>query len=328
MRIRNEHAITPRYLIVVSALTEIRKMSRLDVPALFEVISKLPPHGHRSWRVADADQLDATLSESRISPENGAWSLAFRGDEPCGYSLTEPELNIGRIVIGCAVTEGNEDFHPVMLSDAVARAEDIADDDSIQMQIAVKRLEPDYVKSNVASVGFEPVREFVKMRARSQLIASHAADGGDGGTVLRARLEDEDEISAVTDLHNLCFEGSWGFSPNTYDEISERVNNDYDRTGVLPILTTNGGGHLDPNAYVWTTLHELDGRIEMIGVAPSKRGQGLGRQIFFAGVRHLIEHGAETISLEVDAQNTAAINLYESVGLIEYSQTVYYGKSV
>ena len=327
MRIRYGNTITNHHFPNVCVLTEIRKMSRLDVPSLFEVISQLPPHGHRNWRVADEDQLDATLSESRIIPENGAWSLAFKGETPCGYSLTEPELNIGRIVVGCAVTAGNEDFHTVMLSDAIARAEDIADDDSIQIQIAVQTPEPEYVTANVMSAGLAPVREFVKMRGKADTADSSATTAADSGTVLRARLDDHDEIVAVTDLHNLCFEGSWGFSPNTYDEISERVNNDFERTGIPPILTSNGDGHRNPSAYVWTTMHESDGRIEMIGVRPDKRRAGLGRQIFGAGVRHLIEHGAETISLEVDTQNSAAIRLYESVGLSEYSRTVYYGRS-
>lgn len=302
-------------------------MSRLDVPLLFEVIAKLPPHGHRSWRVADADQLDATLSESRISPENGAWSLAFRGDVPCGYSLTEPELNINRIVIGCAVTAGNEDFHPVMLSDAVARAEDIANDNSTQIQIAVQQHEPSYVRDNVLAAGFEAVREFWKMRGDARRLDTETTPMRDGVTVRRTRLNDHDEMVAVTDLHNLCFEGSWGFSPNTYDEITERVNNDFDRTGVAPILTAYYVDDRDPSAYVWTTLHESDGRIEMVGVSPGRRGTGLGRLIVDAGVQHLIENGAETVSLEVDARNQAAINLYRSIGLNTYSQTAYYGHS-
>ena len=302
-------------------------MSRLDVPLLFEVIAKLPPHGHRSWRVADADQLDATLSESRISPENAAWSLVFRGDEPCGYSLTEPELNINRIVIGCAVTAGNEEYHPVMLADAVARAEDIANDDSTQIQIAVQQLEPSYVSDNVLAAGFEPVREFLKMRGEARILGNDCPLTLDTVTVRRARLEDQDEMVAVTRLHNLCFEGSWGFSPNTYDEVTERVNNDFDRTGVAPILTVYSVDSLDPSAYIWTTLHESDGSIEMVGVSPERRGTGLGRLIVDAGVRHLVESGAKSISLEVDALNEAAIGLYQSIGLDTYSRTVYYGIS-
>lgn len=302
-------------------------MSRLDVPLLFEVIAKLPPHGHRGWRVADADQLDATLSESRISPENGAWSLAFRGDEPCGYSLTEPELNINRIVIGCAVTAGNEDLHPVMLSDAVARSEDIANRDSTQIQIAVQQHEPDYVSGNVLAAGFNPVREFLKMRGESTRLNIDSPQMPDGVVVQRTRIDDQGEMVAVTRLHNLCFEGSWGFSPNTYDEVTERVNNDFDRTGVQPILTAYSEDDQNLAAYIWTTLHESDGRIEMVGVSPDRRGTGLGRLLFYAGVKHLIEHGAKAISLEVDAQNDAAISLYESAGLSRYSRTAYYGHS-
>ena len=296
------------------------------MPSLFEVMSALAPHGHRTWRADDIDQLDAIISESRISPENGAWSISFCGDAPCGYSLIEPELNIKRVVIGCAVTESHEEVHPIVLSDAVARAQDLIEDSETELHIAVQEHEPSYVTENVVAAGFQPVREFLKMRSTSDAMLADLEDPPTTAEVdiRRLQLDSTTEIAALTRLHNECFTGSWGFSPNSVAEIEERVNNDFERTGVPPILAAWDTHATDPTAYVWTTMHEKDGRIEMIGVTPELRGSGKGRLIFDAGILHLAEHGANTISLEVDAQNTAAVTMYGRSGLEVYSRTLFY----
>ena len=301
-------------------------MRRADVPLLFGLISELPPHGHRNWQVANAAQLDAMLSRSRIDPNKGAWSLAFDGESPCGYSLTEPELNIGRVIIGCAVTRYGEELHSRLLSDALDRGNRLSGDGNSEIHIAVQEDEPSYVSQNIADAGFSPVRRIVKMRCSVDgLTPTDDAILRSGNmAVERIDLESDKEIAALTRLHNSCFEGIWGFSPNTVTEIKERVNNDYERTHVAPILLMRQIGLQDPIAYVWTTLSETVGRIEMIGVTPDIRGKGLGRVLFQAGVRHLINHGARSIDLEVDANNKAAVSLYESAGLTIYSRTTFH----
>ena len=305
---------------------EIRDMRRADAPLLFWLISELPPHGHRNWQVADSVQLDAMLSESRIDPNKGAWSLAFDGGFPCGYSLIEPELNIGRVVIGCAVTGDREELHARLLSDAVDKGFGLSGIGNSEIHIAVQENEPPYVNRNIAEAGFSPVRRIFKMRCSVDgLTTGDDANWRLGNmSVELIDLESDKEFAALTRLHNCCFEGSWGFSPNTVAEIKERVNNDYERTRVAPILLMRQEGLQDPVAYVWTTLSETVGRIEMIGVSPAYRGTGIGRSLFKAGVRHLIDHGASSIDLEVDAENEAAVTLYESAGLAVYSRTTFH----
>ena len=306
-------------------VTEIRQMSRADVPLLYQVIASLRPHGHRSWRINDADQLDAILSGARISPENGAWSLAFSADVPCGYSLIEPEINIGRIIVGCAVTPDSRDLYPVLLSDAKARAQDISDDSDVKLHIAVQQGEPEFVTENILASGFAREREFLNMRGDADEMIGRIQDADRTEMrIQRVRLDSKDEIAAVTSLHNRCFEGSWGFSPNSVEEIDERINNDFELSGVHPILAAATHEVDIPIAYVWTTIHESDGRIEMIGVDPEQRTRGLGRSMFNAGVEHLVDNGATTISLDVDADNEPAVNLYSTAGMAAYSRTVYY----
>ena len=301
-------------------------MRRADVPQLFGLLSELPHHGHRNWQAADANHLDAILSGLRINPEIGAWSLAVEGGAPCGYSLTELELNINRVVIGCAVSHGREELHPVLLSDAIERARHQAEGNDIEIHIAIRDHEPSYVTDNVARAGFTLVREIAKMRCpiKGVTLSQDEDTRSETTTIRQLRLGLETEVRALTHLHNGCFAGSWGFSPNTFSEIEERVKNDFEQSGIPPILVMWPEESPGPIAYVWVTLHQSIGRIEMIGVSPDHRGLGLGRAMFQSGVRYLVNHGATVIDLEVDAQNEAAGSLYRSAGLAVYSRTNFY----
>jgi ribosomal-protein-alanine N-acetyltransferase len=51
-----------------------------------------------------------------------------------------------------------------------------------------------------------------------------------------------------------------------------------------------------------------------VAVAPQARGRGLGRLLLETLERRALEHGASHVMLEVRADNTAAIGLYERAG--------------
>ena len=56
------------------------------------------------------------------------------------------------------------------------------------------------------------------------------------------------------------------------------------------------------------------GRISNIGVDPSKRGQGIGRQIMMFGLKQLKEADCKQAKLRVHIDNKPALNLYKSLG--------------
>ncbi len=66
----------------------------------------------------------------------------------------------------------------------------------------------------------------------------------------------------------------------------------------------------------WTKVHPDGlGEVYVVGVDPAEQGNGLGRALTAIGLRHLAEdRKLETVLLYVDADNAAAVRVYEKLG--------------
>ncbi|MEU7024798.1 mycothiol synthase [Streptomyces sp. NPDC046203] len=66
----------------------------------------------------------------------------------------------------------------------------------------------------------------------------------------------------------------------------------------------------------WTKTHaeEQLGEVYVVGVLPDAQGGGLGKALTATGLRHLAGEGLPTAMLYVDADNTAAVTVYERLG--------------
>lgn len=70
--------------------------------------------------------------------------------------------------------------------------------------------------------------------------------------------------------------------------------------------------------------HDPIGEVYVVGVDPDQQGRGLGRVLTIAGLHHLRSHGLSQAMLYVDAANTGAIRVYESLGFTRWDTDVLY----
>ncbi|MFJ5264165.1 mycothiol synthase [Streptomyces sp. NPDC088387] len=76
----------------------------------------------------------------------------------------------------------------------------------------------------------------------------------------------------------------------------------------------------------WTKVHaeEQLGEVYVVGVDPEAQGGGLGKALTTIGLRHLAARGLPTAMLYVDADNKAAVTVYERLGFTTYETDLMY----
>ncbi|MFE6554456.1 mycothiol synthase [Streptomyces sp. NPDC057746] len=76
----------------------------------------------------------------------------------------------------------------------------------------------------------------------------------------------------------------------------------------------------------WTKVHAEEGlgEVYVLGVRPRAQGGGLGRALTTIGLRHLAAQGLPTAMLYVDADNKAALTVYERLGFTTYETDLMY----
>ncbi|WP_309062554.1 mycothiol synthase [Streptomyces sp.] len=76
----------------------------------------------------------------------------------------------------------------------------------------------------------------------------------------------------------------------------------------------------------WTKVHEAEGlgEVYVLGVSPDAQGGGLGKSLTTIGLRHLAGKGLPTAMLYVDADNKAAVSVYERLGFVTHETDLMY----
>ncbi|MEV7976097.1 mycothiol synthase [Streptomyces sp. NPDC086519] len=76
----------------------------------------------------------------------------------------------------------------------------------------------------------------------------------------------------------------------------------------------------------WTKVHDAErlGEVYVLGVSPGAQGGGLGKSLTTIGLRHLADRGLPTAMLYVDADNAAAVAVYERLGFTTHETDLMY----
>lgn len=272
----------------------------------------------KSWDVELSQQF---LSQPTCKPEENCFIAEVSGS-PVGFYMVSPELLIGRTVASGGVVEQhrNRGIGRGLLDAAVERATALG---ASVLHVQVSADSP-AGRHLLESAGFRVVRTYYDMRWEGEEVPDAEPPTGFG---VRSFVVGQDE-EALTNLQNAVFGDSWGFCPNTVEEIEARLNfKTCDPEGM--ILVTDGER---PAGYNWTFRAEgpsgSTGWIAMTGVHPDYRRQGIGRTALMAGMRYLRKVGVRTIDLEVDSQNSAAMELYSLTGFRRVRQTVWYERAL
>ena len=147
------------------------------------------------------------------------------------------------------------------------------------------------------------------------------------GSSLRSFQRDKDE-ALLTNLQNTSFYNSWGFSPNTVEEIQARVRMERCEDSGIIFIEDRG----KTAGYNWTLSQKTAGSslgwISMTGVDPKYRGRKLGKAIVLAGMHYLKAQEISQIALEVDSDNVVAVNLYNQLGFKTVGRTLWFEKNL
>jgi mycothiol synthase len=243
-----------------------------------------------------------------------------------GYVNVTPELGIGRVVLDCLVhpTYCLRSMLKELLDHALERARKlrarVAHVNISSAELATAEL--------LSNLGFNPIRRFYELRLDLSQMSLEAANQVNS---VYPHLEPGEE-ERLAQIQNHCFTGTWGYNPNTAEEItwwmSFRGNSPED-----VILAWDESKLI---GYCWTGTNCGDdlstgkskGRIYMLGVDPDYRNRGIGRKLLLSGLSYLKNKGREIIDIAVDSENAVALRLYHSLGFEPWEETLWYEKII
>ncbi len=288
----------------------LRSYTPDDLPTLAALRKGRPPSPY------DIAALRRELAQPNLIPERDC-ILAFDNDAPVGCAYLTREPAIARGVLEITLSAGNHPESPAgdaLLAETISRARR---DNLALLHIDVPEADESQRRA-LSNRGWRRVREHLRL---TRDLPQRVHDPLPPRASLRpAARRDAPTIARV---QNAAFTGSWGYAPNTPQEIEYRIF-DLPALPPDPVILLEENNHLI--AYCWCHRQEATARglVGMVGVLPSRQGQGLGRAVVAAGVNALLDLEASPIDITVDSQNPPAIRVYESVGFLLASRSLWF----
>ncbi|MFO7773313.1 MAG: GNAT family N-acetyltransferase [Dehalococcoidia bacterium] len=297
---------------------------------LYAEAEKVEPSG----RCVSAQFVAEQLGRPNYYPEQDLFVLW--SEDIVGYMDVKPELAIGRVILDCWVRP--EHRRRGLATRLLGYARDRARESGAR--VAHVNIPEDNVvaKEVLSRLGFGPVRRFLELRLD---IAD--VDGTVGKSfpsqvgvttdqeIAGCRHLQEGEEDKLTQLQNRAFAGTWGYSPNSVEEIAFRTHlSTRSPDDILLVYEKDKA-----IGYCWTEISceggvpsARKGRILMLGVAPDHRGKGIGKKLMLAGLARLKSRSLQIAQVTVDSENKAACALYRTLGFEVQTNTVWYERVI
>ena len=283
---------------------QIRSFEWKDISALAHLLSQLPDDWPGQEQIT-TDWLRRQLAaHPHVHPDQDIF-LAWEGSDAYGYALLEREEPISRGVMreGVAPAWRRKGIGRLLLDRLVAHVR--------QLRLAV--LHVDIAADNTAAKGLLTKAGFIHVRThwhlRREALDRTEVKAPSGYTL---RLMDPSEVEALTELQNAAFAGSWGYCPNTPEQLRYQLFHLHEQPDEVVVLEQDGA----LVGYCWTHKGAAGqpGFVGMMGVHPLHRSKGLGRVVTGAGVDLLLDGGVSSVELTVDSENPPAVRMYEALG--------------
>ncbi|MFC2058121.1 GNAT family N-acetyltransferase [Chloroflexota bacterium] len=305
---------------------EISIVIRNFVPRDLDALADLINGADRvdGWgRVTSSERLREHLGRPEFYPALDLF-LAERDGAMAGYAEISRELEIGHVIFEGVV-------HPAHRRLGIGtKLLERAIDHSREMGASRAHIPiPEGVypaQELVLKEGFVLVRRHRRLQLRVG-VGLPPVNLPAGVTLRQFAPGDEERL---TGIQNMAFSGSWGFKPNSVDEIGYRVGMSLCCPEGI-IFAVEGG---EVVGYCWTRIDaeynrscsRMCGEVFMVGVRPDWQGRGVGWGVLLAAIDHLRRQGMNEVALSVDSENTSACALYESLGFKQTGELLWYGK--
>ena len=301
----------------------VRPFRPNDSGDFLDLLRRIGSHGHLRWPEHE-DGLTAWFGMPRVEPEANLFVAEYQG-KLYGYSFAYPELNIGRAVLGVGVDSAFSvaALRIHLIERAVERAKELQAE-SADVAVGAEDMSS---RGAIAFAEFLPVNRMLVLISREPRLDAASRYPLPGGySIRRAIISD---LGLLTSLQNTVFDGSWGYSPNSVEDVEAHLR----QKGAGPervFITEDAGGQAV--AFNWTGIEDegsgRNGFIHMTGVLPARRGMGLGIATVAAGVTDLAQEGVDSISLEVIESNVAARRTYSNLDFETRSVVDWYKKAL
>ncbi len=172
-----------------------------------------------------------------------------------------------------------------------------------------------------AKLGYRKVREL--LRLRRALDADLPRPVLPDGVTLRSFVPGRDE-AAVVYVNHRAFAWHPEQGAMSIEDVRQKEEQPwFDPAGFL--LAVDADGRL--LGFHWTKVHTAElGEVYVVGVDPDAQGGGLGKAITLAGLAHLRDAGLAEVMLYVEADNAAALAVYNRLGFTRWDSDVQYAR--
>ena len=293
----------------------VRHFTWKDLPDLLELASSVQSSGAPQDREITRRDFREVLEQPWLEPAENCLLLEVEG-RIRGYCLIIPELPIKRAVLAPDIAgelAGSEE-EAKLIDRAVARSWELG---TVVAHLCLSQDSPR--RHLLESKGFSLERVYWDMLWREEWLRQNVVPAG-----FRIGAFQSGDTATLTQIQNEAFTGTWGFAPNTVDQIEYRSS--MSNTAHPGILFLYSGDRVA--GYCWTCFAPSDGQLKgiigMIGVSPDFRGRALSKPLLLAGMEYLKSAGVAEIGLHVDGINAPAIALYKSVGFQKVGELHWY----